>query len=98
MSRRSRLSLSTCWRWWCLKGQFSLPVRVLSPKRRRIHHEVSARVSQPGYHQAATLRVGLGLALARAASTPGHEEKLLARIFSSESSPSAQPRNEGDHR
>lgn len=96
MSRRSRPSLSACWRWWCLQGQFSLPVRLLSPKRRRVHREVAARVSQPGYHEEAMLRIALGVALTRATSTPGYEE-LLARIFGSENSHSVQPRNEGDH-
>ncbi|MEU9074933.1 hypothetical protein AB0D22_09660 [Kitasatospora sp. NPDC048538] len=35
--------------WWSLRGQFSCPVRVLSPRRRAAHRAVRAWLAEPGY-------------------------------------------------
>lgn len=35
--------------WWSLRGQFSWPVRVVSPRRRSAHRAVPAWLAEPGY-------------------------------------------------
>ncbi|MGK5546766.1 hypothetical protein ACSNOH_18845 [Streptomyces sp. URMC 127] len=35
--------------WWCLYGQFSRPVRLVRPSRRRAHAAVRARYADPGF-------------------------------------------------
>ncbi|MFF3073119.1 hypothetical protein [Kitasatospora sp. NPDC057936] len=35
--------------WWSLHGQFSWPVRAVSPSRRAVHRDVSAWFAEFGY-------------------------------------------------
>ncbi|MDH6705949.1 hypothetical protein P3T27_002671 [Kitasatospora sp. MAA19] len=43
-----RRPLDRAVRWWCLHGQFSLPVRALSPHRRAVRAEVRRWTAAPG--------------------------------------------------
>lgn len=70
--------------WWCLDGQFSRPVRMLSPRRRRAHAWATAKCAEPGYTERALLRLGLelkGRAALAALRSPEGEAELLCRIF-----------------
>ncbi|GAA2154608.1 hypothetical protein GCM10009760_53680 [Kitasatospora kazusensis] len=43
--------------WWGLQGQFSRPALLVSPRRRSAHERAAARVAEPGYREAALLRL-----------------------------------------
>ncbi|GAA0447464.1 hypothetical protein GCM10009544_07830 [Streptomyces stramineus] len=85
--RRIRHTPADCHRWWCLRGQFSRPVRAVWPSRRRIHAEVRAVTSVPGYHEAALKRIERAVRRRRAQEfilTPEGGEHLLREIFGGE--------------
>ncbi|MFD0399445.1 hypothetical protein ACFVHI_15385 [Kitasatospora sp. NPDC127121] len=47
-----RRSCARVVRWWCLRGQFSLPVRALSPGRRAAYAEIRRWAATPGSAEA----------------------------------------------
>ncbi|MFF3005371.1 hypothetical protein ACFVTF_21440 [Kitasatospora sp. NPDC057940] len=47
-----RRSCARVVRWWCLHGQFSLPVRALSPGRRAAHAGMRHWAAAPGSAEA----------------------------------------------
>ncbi|MEU8921004.1 hypothetical protein AB0D10_08700 [Kitasatospora sp. NPDC048545] len=49
MRRDPRTWLGSIVWWWSLRGQFSWPVRALSPRRRAAHRAVTAWFAEPGY-------------------------------------------------
>jgi hypothetical protein len=38
--------------WWCLNGQFSRPIRAVSPRRQAAHVEMRLWVAVPGNAEA----------------------------------------------
>ncbi|MFE4358750.1 hypothetical protein [Kitasatospora sp. NPDC056800] len=49
MIRRLRAWRDRFSTWWLLDGQFSWPVRAVSPGRRAAHRDVMAWCDEPGY-------------------------------------------------
>ncbi len=43
--------------WWCLRGQFSRPVLLVSSRRRAAHERGAAWCAEPGYREALLLRL-----------------------------------------
>ncbi|WP_147465180.1 hypothetical protein [Streptomyces sp. 1114.5] len=59
-----RLSWTRIEMWWCLKAQFSRPIRAISPRRHAAHTEMQRWAATPGNAEA-LLRTVLRQAAAR---------------------------------
>lgn len=68
--------------WWNLHGQFSRPVRMISPRRRAVHAEVERRCAEPGYMEAVRQRLAARI-------SQSEEEQLLRAVLSPETSDQA---------
>lgn len=74
--------------WWCLRGQFSRPVLLVSPRRRAVHQRVAGWCAEPGYREASLSRLAADARLHRLAmSAPVpvmDEAELFRSIFGCE--------------
>ncbi|PYC85402.1 hypothetical protein C7C46_06580 [Streptomyces tateyamensis] len=61
--------------WWHLHGQFSWPVRMVWPSRRRVYAQVGEWLAEPGYQRASLERV-----TARVAERQALHERLAAEL------------------
>ncbi|MFF7730577.1 hypothetical protein [Streptomyces sp. NPDC008001] len=57
--------------WWCLYGQFSWPVRLLLPGRRRACAAVRAYCADPGVQDESLRRLALRITVVPLAHTSG---------------------------
>ncbi|CAM5510468.1 hypothetical protein [Streptomyces abikoensis] len=57
--------------WWCLHGQFSWPVRLLRPSRRRAHAAVRDHFAGPGAQGEALRRLALRITVVPLPHTSG---------------------------